>query len=232
MVNEVLWFGFAIVNFVLMLIVYRIFGKSGLFVWIGMSTVVANIQVVKTVELFGLTATLGNIIYGTAFLATDILNEKYGKKDAKRAVWMGFASLIVMTIVMQMALQFQPGEDDIAQGALATLFGLVPRIALGSLIAYIISQYFDVWIYAKIKKLFPKQLWLRNNVSTMISQLLDTAIFCSIAFLGEYPMDVWLEIFITTYVIKFVVAAIDTPFLYIAKRFPTNDNISQHEVAK
>ncbi|WP_226034739.1 queuosine precursor transporter [Aquibacillus saliphilus] len=220
MMNEWLWILFAVMNFGMLILVYRIFGKPGLFVWIGMSTVVANIQVVKTIELFGLTATLGNIIYGTAFLATDILNEKYGKSDAKKAVWLGFSTLIAMTIMMQFALQFQPGPGDFAQDSLTTLFGLVPRIALGSLVAYLISQYFDVFIYTKIKAMLPdpKFLWIRNNGSTMISQLLDSAIFCSIAFLGQYPFQIWLEIFITTYIIKFIVAAIDTPFLYMAKK--------------
>ncbi|MGP4060009.1 queuosine precursor transporter [Halobacillus litoralis] len=220
MANEWLWILFAIINFGLLLGVYKIFGKQGLFVWIGMSTVIANIQVVKTVEIFGLNATLGNIVYGTAFLATDILNEKYGKKDARKAVWMGFTTLIILTVIMQMALQFTPGESDIAQPALETLFGIVPRIALGSMIAYIISQYFDVWLYSRLKQLFPGDgsLWIRNNGSTMISQLLDTSIFCLIAFYGLYPMNVWIEIFVTTYIIKFIVAALDTPFFYAAKK--------------
>ncbi|SDX72851.1 MULTISPECIES: queuosine precursor transporter [Salimicrobium] len=221
MTNELLWIIFALVNFSMLLVIYRIFGKYGLFVWIGMATVVANIQVVKTVELFGLTATLGNIIYGTAFLATDILNEKYGKESAKKAVWLGFSALITMTIMMQFSLRFIPAESDIAQSGLETLFGIVPQIAIGSLLAYIVSQYFDVWLYALLKRFFPKdrQLWIRNNGSTMISQLLDTAVFCGIAFYGLYPFDVWLEIFWTTYFIKFIVSLLDTPFLYAAKSF-------------
>ncbi|QHS22539.1 queuosine precursor transporter [Virgibacillus sp. MSP4-1] len=219
MFNEWLWLGFAFVNFTMILLIYKIFGKPGLFVWIGMSTVVANIQVLKTIELFGITATLGNIIYGTAFLATDILNEKYGKRDAKKAVWLGFYTLIAMTMMMQVALQFQPAESDTVHGALKTLFDLVPQVALGSLAAYIISQYFDVWIFSRLKNKFPddKFLWLRNNGSTMISQLLDSLVFCSIAFFGM-PWGVWAEIFISTYFIKFIVSFLDTPFFYIAKK--------------
>ncbi len=225
MSNEWMWILFALVNFGLLLVVYRIFGKPGLFVWIGMSTVIANIQVVKTVELFGLNATLGNIIYGTAFLATDILNENHGKSEARKAVWMGFSTLIIITIMMQMAIQFTPGENDVAQSAMQTLFGLVPQIAIGSLCAYIVSQYFDVWLYAKLKRIFTsdRTLWIRNNGSTMVSQLLDTAIFCGIAFYGLYSLQVWMEIFLTTYFIKFIVAAIDTPFLYAAKAFKHKD---------
>ncbi|KGX91938.1 membrane protein [Pontibacillus halophilus JSM 076056 = DSM 19796] len=220
MFNELYWLLFAIINFSLILVMYRIFGRTGLFVWIGMSTVVANIQVTKMVELFGMTATLGNIIYGTAFLATDILNEKYGKNDAKRAVWMGFFTLISMTIMMQLALQFIPAESDVVQDALNTIFSQIPKVAIGSLLAYLVSQYVDVLIYSAIKARLPqdKFLWVRNNGSTMVSQLLDTLVFTAIAFYGT-PWDIWFEIFLTTYVIKFIVAAADTPFLYVAKRF-------------
>ena len=154
MSNEVLWLIFALVNFLLVIFIYRIFGKNGLIVWIGMSTVLANMQVLKTVELFGVTATLGNIVYGTIFLATDIINEKYGKEEARKAVWLGFYTLITMTIVMQFALLFQPHESDVAHEALSDIFSLVPQVAVGSLLAYIISQNIDVVIFAKLKSKF------------------------------------------------------------------------------
>ncbi|MBG9590617.1 queuosine precursor transporter [Cytobacillus firmus] len=225
MFNE--WFGllFAIINFILVLAMYRLFGKTGLFVWIGFSTVMANLQVVKTIEMFGLTATLGNAMYGTAFLVTDILNEKYGKEEAKKAVWLGFFTLLSMTLIMQMVLLFKPHESDFAQESLSTLFSVLPRIAAGSLTAYLVSQFTDVYIFTYLKKKFPKddQFWIRNNGSTMISQLLDTLVFTSIAFLGVFPLEEWIQIFITTYLLKFIVAVLDTPFGYIAKRFPVKD---------
>ncbi|KAF0826039.1 queuosine precursor transporter [Cytobacillus firmus] len=225
MFNE--WFGllFAIINFILVLAMYRLFGKTGLFVWIGFSTVMANLQVVKTIEMFGLTATLGNAMYGTAFLVTDILNEKYGKEEAKKAVWLGFFTLLSMTLIMQMVLMFKPHETDFAQESLSTLFSVLPRIAAGSLAAYLVSQFTDVYIFTYLKKKFPKdgQFWIRNNGSTMISQLLDTLVFTSIAFLGVFPLEEWIQIFITTYLLKFIVAVLDTPFGYIAKRFPVKD---------
>ncbi|MGX4669402.1 queuosine precursor transporter [Cerasibacillus sp. JNUCC 74] len=220
MANELIWIILAIVNFTLLLLFYKWFGRTGLYIWIGMATILANIQVLKTVDLIGFTATLGNILYGTAYLATDIINEKYGKAEAKKAVWMGFATLVTMTVLMQGTLAFEPSADDVAHEALATIFNLIPRIAAGSLAAYLISQSFDVWMYDKIRKLFPsdRHLWIRNNGSTGISQLLDTIVFCTIAFYGTYPTNVFMEIFFTTYIIKFIVALIDTPFMYIAKR--------------
>ncbi|KAB8138442.1 queuosine precursor transporter [Gracilibacillus oryzae] len=225
MPNELLWILFAIVNFSILILMYRFFGRAGLFVWIGMATVIANIQVLKTVEMFGFIATLGNIMYGTVFLATDILNENHGRKDAKKAVWMGFSTLLVMTILMQVALRFTPHESDVMQPALEAIFEVIPNIALGSMLAYVVSQYIDVWIYAKLRKRLPdtKFLWLRNNGSTMISQLVDTFIFCSIAFYGLYSMDDWFEVFLTTYLIKFIVSVIDTPFIYLAKKWQKGD---------
>ena len=225
MFNEVLGLGFAILNMIFVLIMFKFFGRTGLFVWVGFATVLANIQVVKLIEIFGLTATLGNAVYGSIFLVTDIINEKYGKKEAKKAVWLGFSSLIMMTIIMQVVLLFEAAPDDITQQSLTTIFGLIPRIALGSMIAYIISQYTDVLIFSFLRKLFPSDgaFWIRNNGSTMLSQLLDTLIFTSIAFMGVYPADIWISIFISTYVLKFLVSIVGTPFGYMAKRITPMD---------
>ena len=217
--NEFLWLAMLLVNFGAILISYRIWGKAGLYLWIPIAVIVANIQVTKTVELFGLTATLGNIVYATSFLVTDILSENYGKKDAARAVGMGFFPLIMLTILMNLALFFVPDSSDFAHGSLSTIFSIMPRIALGSLVAYGISQLHDIWAYDFWKRRFPsiKFIWLRNNMSTMVSQLLDTLIFTFIAFWGVFDRAVLIDIMITTYLLKWVVAILDTPFLYIAR---------------
>ncbi|ANU23135.1 queuosine precursor transporter [Planococcus donghaensis] len=219
MFNEFWGLGFALFNFVLLLIMYKFFGKTGLFAWVAISTVLANIQVTKTIEIIGLTATLGNSLYASTFLATDILNEKYGKKEAKKAVWLGFSSLLIMVLVMQFGIKFIPADSDFAQSSLETIFGLIPQIAIGSMIAYLASQHLDVIIFEALRKIFPKdsQFWIRNNGSTLLSQLLDTLIFTSIAFWGVFPFDVWLQIFFSTYVLKFIVSILDTPFGYLAK---------------
>lgn len=219
-----LWFGvlFVLVNFVLFLACYRLFGKTGLYAWVGIATVLANIQVVKTIELFGLVMTLGNTMYGTIYLTSDLLNEKYGERDAKKAVWFGFFTLIMTTIIMQMALRFEPfAEAQQVQSALDMIFGIMPQLAVGSLCAYFISQFLDVKIYSFLKRKFsrPEQLWIRNNGSTIISQLVDTLVFCTIAFANLYTFDVWFQIFITTYLIKFVISVATTPVLYIARGF-------------
>ncbi|MGB6407294.1 MAG: queuosine precursor transporter, partial [Planococcus donghaensis] len=165
MFNEFWGLGFALFNFVLLLIMYKFFGKTGLFAWVAISTVLANIQVTKTIEIIGLTATLGNSLYASTFLATDILNEKYGKKEAKKAVWLGFSSLLIMVLVMQFGIKFIPADSDFAQSSLETIFGLIPQIAIGSMIAYLASQHLDVIIFGALRKIFQKdsQFWIRNN---------------------------------------------------------------------
>ncbi|MFS2235147.1 queuosine precursor transporter [Staphylococcus hominis] len=229
MYNE--FFGIAtfFVTFIVMVLMYRCFGKQGLIAWVAIGTIIANIQVIKTVDIFGISATLGNVMFASIYLATDILNDIYGRKVAKRAVWLGFSSTLVMIIVMQMSLHFIPAPEDISQKALSTIFNLVPRIALGSIIAYIIGQHVDVFIFSMIKKVFQsdKTFIIRAYGSTVLSSIIDTALFVTIAFIGTLPASVVFEIFITTYVLKLVSTIFNVPFGYIAKSFYRNGKIQK-----
>ncbi len=215
--NIILWFILLIVNFGGILLAFKIFKKTGLYVWIAVSIIIANIQVIKTVGLFGIVTTLGNIIYATTFLATDILSEIYGKKEARKGVYIGIFSMVMTTIIIQLSLMFRPDPSDFSQGALETIFTILPRITIASISAYIVSQLHDVWAYNFWKKKNP-HIWLRNNLSTMVSQLIDSLIFVTIAFWGVFELSVFIQIAVTTYVLKWVVAALDTPFIYIAKK--------------
>ncbi|MGI6432473.1 MAG: queuosine precursor transporter [Sphaerochaetaceae bacterium] len=229
--NELIWFLLLLLNFVFIMAAFRLWGKTGLFIWIPISVIVANIQVTKTVTLFGLEATLGNIVYATSFLATDILSECYGKKEAAKAVAIGFFSLVAMTILMNIALVFVPSPADVMHPALAAIFGLMPRIALASLVAYLVSQTHDIHAFEFWKRKKPQHswLWLRNNASTMVSQLIDTLLFTLIAFVGVYPATVLYQIMITTYLLKWVVALLDTPFMYLAAKWHRNLRISDDD---
>lgn len=228
--NEILWFAEILANFLLIILAYRLFGKWGLVMWIPVSVIVANIQVVQTVNLFGTVATLGNVVYATSFLITDILSENYGKAEAKKAVWIGFFSLISMTLLMNLTLFYTPlaGDDFAAKAheSTNTIFSLMPRIAVASLIAYMLSQHHDVWAFHFWKDRFPahKHLWIRNNFSTLISQVIDSAVFVLIAFYGVFETSILFEVFLTTYVLKFLVAIADTPFVYWGKRIHRKNN--------
>lgn len=232
MQNEILWLAELLANFLLIILAYKVFGKWGLIMWIPVSVIVANIQVIQTVELFGLAATLGNVVYATSFLVTDILSENYGRKEAGKAVWIGFFSLISMTFLMNLTLWYVPLEGDefatITHGATSTIFKLMPRIALASLLAYLLSQRHDVWAFHMWRKRFPHehQLWIRNNMSTMVSQLIDSGVFVLVAFYGVFETSVLFEIFLTTYILKWLVAAADTPFVYWARKIHRNGSFT------
>jgi len=217
--NNLLWFVFALIGLCSTVFVFRLFGRDGLYALVVAAVIIANIQVTKTVVLFGLTATLGNVLYGTVFLATDVLNEVYGPREARRCVWLGFAAMVLTVLWMQFALWFNPGPEDFAQGALSTVFGLMPRVAAGSLIAYLFSQHHDIFAFHFWRrKTQGRLLWLRNCASTMVSQAIDSVLFCFIALWGVFGLTTWLEILATTYLLKWAVAVLDTPFMYLAVR--------------
>lgn len=225
MTNELWAFAAFIMTFLMLVMMYRFFGKEGLFVWVAIGTIIANIQVTKSVELFGITATLGNVLFASIYLATDILNDRYGRQVAKKAVWLGFSSAIIMTILMTISLQFNPAANDIAQQSLETLFGVVPRIVLGSIVAYIVGQYVDVYLFNLIKKRFSsnRTFFIRAYGSTVFSSIIDTALFTLIAFTGLMPGNVLFEIFITTYIFKLLSTILNIPFGYWAKSFHKED---------
>ena len=191
-----------------------------------MATVIANVEVLKCVDIFNMALTLGNVTYGSIFLATDILNEKYGIKSAQKSVYIGFLALLAFTIFTQIDLHYISNSSDFAGEAMKTLFSITPRVCLGSMFAYFISNMLDVHLYRLIKNALPsdKFLWVRNNAATMISQFIDTIIFTLIAFAGIFTTQILFELVITTYAIKVLIAILDTPFLYVAKRITENEN--------
>jgi uncharacterized integral membrane protein (TIGR00697 family) len=225
--NDLLWLAFIVADLFLLLLVFRLWGKIGLFSFIGGSIIVCNIQVLVTVKLFGLVATLGNIVYASIFLATDILSEIYGKKEARRGVWIGFFMLIWAGLAMQVAMLFVPDSSDFNMPHLRSLFQLYPRVAIASLIAYLLSQHHDIWSFAYWReRTAGRYLWMRNNASTMVSQLIDSVVFVAVAFVGVFSVGDLIQIFLTTYVLKFIVAVSDTPFVYMARRIHQRRQVS------
>ncbi len=191
-----------------------------------------NIFVLKQFSLFGLALTGGNILYGSLFLITDILSEHYGKKEAFRAVFIGFFTSAIFVVALQFLLAFVPNQEDFAQESLKTLFSISPRILFGSMLAYLVAQNIDVVLYSKIRKITAQKfLWLRNNLSTIISQFVDTLIFTLVGlttisfipFPGVIPVEIFWEVFWATYIIKVLVAIIDTPFIYLSRKIKKKD---------
>jgi uncharacterized integral membrane protein (TIGR00697 family) len=154
-------------------------------------------------------------------LATDILSENHSKKDAFNAVRVGLFVALVWTVLSQVILLFTPNSEDFAGPSMELLFGMVPRLTIGSIVTYALSQRLDVLLYHYLWKKTgntKKWLWLRNNAATLTAQLLDTALFTVIAFAGVFEAAVVVELILTTYVLKMAIALLDTPVLYIARR--------------
>ena len=178
--------------------------------------IVANIIAVKLVSIGGWIVPAGVIAYPLTFLFTDVITELYGRKIASRIIWVGFGVSVLMVILVFGGGLLPAAPFWEGQPAYESILGMVPRITLASMIAYLVSQHHDVFAFhfwrQKTKGRF---LWLRNNASTMVSQALDTAIFITIAFWGTVPGGTLTNMLLSQYVIKLVIAVVDTPFCYI-----------------
>jgi uncharacterized integral membrane protein (TIGR00697 family) len=223
--QEILWFTTIAVDLSLAILLFRLFGRQGLYASIVISLLLANLQGPKLTEIFGLQTSMGVILYSSIYFATDLLSERYGKAEANRAVMIGFVVSIIIIVMISLSLQYLPSTNpetaDFAQSvhqATVTLFSFTPRFVLGSLLAYLISQRFDVWIFHIIKrKTHGRQLWLRNNVSTMLSQAIDTVIYGVIVWWGVVDFETAMQLALAKYFFKIIIALVDTPFIYLAR---------------
>lgn len=204
--------------FISVVLIEKFFKKEGLFIWISLATVIANIIVCKTIKVLGITTSLGNIVFASNFLATDILSEKYGKKEAKNGVMMAFVFMILFVLITQLSLFYVPASEDVAHEAMKTLFSLNLRVSVASLLLFFISNNLDIFIFNKLAEKYPNKLWLRNNVATIIANCGENYFFVFLAFLGIYDMTTIISIATTQTIIEIIIALCDTPFLYLSKR--------------
>ena len=217
--NVLLIFINIIVTFSIVLLIEKVFKKEGLYVWAAIALIMANILECQTVGLFnGFTSTCGNVLFASVFLATDIMSEKYGSEYSKKAIRLAVVAMIAFTVIMQIGLLFTPDETDFAHESMQTLFSLNLRISISSIVMFFISNNLDIFLFEKIKKKLPNQLWLRNNVATIVSNVLENYFFIFFAFVGLYDIPTMLNIATTISVVEIVIALFDTPFIYISKK--------------
>lgn len=222
--NEILLILSLLITFSVVLVLFKLFQEQGLYLWTIVATIAANIEVLIVVDAFGMEMTLGNILFASTFLVTDILSELYGKKSAQTAVYLGIATSVIFILISQSWLLYVPNESDFASPAIRTVFSNTPRLMVVGIVVYVIVQLFDVWAYHKwwafTSKKFgdrKKFLWLRNNGSTLVSQLLNTVLFTWGAFFGTHDTATLISIAISSYVIFVVTSLADTPFVYLAR---------------
>ena len=227
--QEVLWVLTVVYDLGLAIILYRFFGKYGLYAAVILGIVLGNLQggKVSQLEFFGysFTASMGAILYSGIYFATDVLNEKFGREEANRAVMLGFVANLAVMITLLISVQFRPsditGSALEVHNAIETLASYSPVFVIGSLLAYLVSQTFDVWIFHKIKVLTDgKYLWLRNNISTITSQALDTFLYTFVWIIAtELSFQAAFGIALTKYVFKVIIALIDTIFIYWVRKW-------------
>lgn len=149
--------------------------------------------------------TYGALLYPFTFLMSDILSERYTKQETLKVVRVGVVFAIVPTLL-------------VADG----------RIAFASIVTFLLIQQFDVVIFHALKKKFEKLWWLRNNGSTLTSQLFDTALFFTLAFGGTMPTSMLVKLIIGDYLVKVALALLDTPFFYLFAIKLQNKTLRKH----
>lgn len=189
------------------------------------SLVIANVITGKVIDtgltLFGSPITIAGAIicYPICYLITDIVGEVWGKQEANKIVKYGFIGQVIAMLII-VVTTYTPYIDPTMQDAYTKLLGQNWVFVVGSLSAYLISQYLDVHIFHKLKdKYNGNHKWIRNNASTMLSQFVDTAVFITIAFGFGFGwiFDNQIALFnmlIGQYLIKVIIAILDTPFFY------------------
>ena len=223
--NELLLTGTVLLYLGILLLVKRYWGLPGFYAWIAIAAILANIEVDKLIYAFGLEMTLGNVFFASQFLTTDIISETYGKRASKRAVNVGIFACVFLIIATQIMLAFVPSDNDTMQGAMEAVFSQVPQVAVASLVTYFVVQKLDVFLYHAIwshtfKRCGKRKpyLWLRNNLATITSQLVNSFMFNFLAFWCVHDLPTLVNLSLATFIIGVVLALLDTPFLYLLRK--------------
>lgn len=185
--------------------------------------VMSNLFGGKIISVLGFTVAGAIITYPLTFLSTDIIGEIWGKQEANDCVKIGIIVQLIFLALGYLSLAIPPQEaSEALQQSLKVVLNQGLRMTLASLGAFSVSQFLDVFLFHKLKESCNgKKKWLRNNLSTMTSQLVDTLIFITIAFYGV--VDNLPVMVLGQYVIKLLLALGDTPFFYFFTR-RTNQN--------
>ena len=177
------------------------------------SLVLAAVLASKIIAIGPLVVPAGVLAYSLTFLVTDVIGEVWGKQRAQAVVVGGFITLVLVFALTGISIFWPPATFWPHQRAYETILGSSARIMIASLIAYLFSQYHDVWAFSFLRRLTTERfLWLRNNVSTTVSQLLDSVIFITIAFYGVMPL---VPLILGQWVVKVGIALLDTPLVYL-----------------
>lgn len=181
-------------------------GSGGLIAWMAMLSLLANLFVLKQIDIFGLNATASDIFAIGGLFSLNLLREKYGKDLAQRAIWISFACLLFFVLMSQLHLLYVPSNFDTSQVAYEQILSASPRLLIASLVTFFIVDQCDALLYGTLRQRFSTfSPLLMNAIAMSLSQLLDTLLF---SFLGLYGLIQAIgEIILISYTIKFIAIA-------------------------
>jgi uncharacterized integral membrane protein (TIGR00697 family) len=214
--NELLFIAHTIIISISALIALYL-GQAALVAFVCLQCVLANLFVVKQITLFGFSATCADAFTIGAVLGLNLLQEYFGRAITRCCIWINFFLLIFYVIVSQVHLAYVPNQYDTMQQFFVPILSLMPRIVIASFVVYLLAQWADYVLYGFLKRIFnDRYLMMRNIISIMATQLLDTVLF---SFLGLYGIvqDVW-QVIAISYLIKLVAIAIASPFVLFSKK--------------
>jgi len=191
---------------------------------------IASVLANKIISVLGLFMPAGILAYSITFICTDVIIEIWGKQRANQTVLGGFIAIVAVLILIQIGLYWPKAPFWNNEAAFQSILGNTTRIIVASVVAYLVSQFHDVWAFHFWKKKTnDRHLWLRNNLSTAVSQFLDSCIFITIAFYGVTP--IW-PLILGQWIIKITIALLDTPVVYLvvwAIRNNSRDRLAKAE---
>jgi uncharacterized integral membrane protein (TIGR00697 family) len=242
-----------VVVFTLIPLVLRPFGAAGMFIFIAVGIIAANVQVLKAAS-FGYSAdpvALGTVAFSATYIATDVLTEYYGRATARKAVWLGFSALLLMNVMMLLIMGYKPMTAEEAGEGMAwalsnhdhivALYLPQTTLLIAGLSSYLVSQMNDIYVFQKIRQWTGRgQLWVRACGSTAVSALVDNIVFSTLAWmvfpwlLGQHDQVVGLNALIFTFIvgtywIRLAMALLEAPFIYAARWFLPEEDRRAYE---
>jgi len=242
-----------VVVFSLIPLVLRPFGAAGMFIFIAVGIIAANVQVLKAAS-FSYSAdpvALGTVAFSATYIATDVLTEYYGRATARKAVWLGFSALLIMNVMMLLIMGYKPMTAEEAGPGMAwalpnhdhivALYLPQATLLIAGLSSYLISQLNDIYVFQKIRQWTGRgQLWVRACGSTAVSALVDNIVFSTLAWmvfpwlLGQHDQVVGLNALVFTFIlgtywIRLAMALLEAPFIYAARWFLPEEDRRAYE---
>lgn len=242
------------VVFSLIPLVLRPFGAAGMFIFIAIGIAAANVQVLKAASFafYAAPIPLGTVVFSATYIAVDVLTEYYGREVAKKAVWLGFAAMLLLTVMMILAMGYRPMSAEEARVSgmdwalpnhdhIAALYLPQATLLVAGLSSYLISQFNDIIVFQKIRQWTGRgQLWVRACGSTAVSALVDNIVFSTLAWmvfpwlLGQHEQMVDLRTLVVTFIlgtywIRLAMAFLEAPFIYAARWFLPEEDRRAYE---